>query len=258
MKNLIFVLLFVLSFSSFASGLYKIPVPKNLFNTEFSINTYLQENKKLVTEEKTTFQKQTEENGDFLVITSKIKTLDKDGKYFYTTNQANYQLENNKISAYAQTTKINKEATPYQDLSLTFDWADKEAIFNKKDYKTDKKTSKTIKLTPKTMTARGASFYFQNMITNNIKEDKIKMIIPDGNTYGMNIFISYSPENIKIGDKNISCYRVDLKPDMGFLSGIIPVMHFWFSINAPHPFIRYTGLERGPGSPEIIQEISSL
>src|SRR3989339_347306 len=221
MKNLIFVLLFVLSFSSFASGLYKIPVPKNLFNTEFSINTYLQENKKLVTEEKTTFQKQTEENGDFLVITSKIKTLDKDGKYFYTTNQANYQLENNKISAYAQTTKINKEATPYQDLSLTFDWADKEAIFN-------------------------------------IKDDKIKMIIPDGNTYGMNIFISYSPENIKIGDKNISCYRVDLKPDMGFLSGIIPVMHFWFSINAPHPFIRYTGLERGPGSPEIIQEISSL
>ena len=33
-----------------------------------------------------------------------------------------------------------------------------------------------------------------------------------------------------------------------------PKSYFWFSVTAPHTWVRYQGLENGPGSPEIVIE----
>ncbi|OGC37016.1 hypothetical protein A3J90_05485 [candidate division WOR-1 bacterium RIFOXYC2_FULL_37_10] len=258
MKNLIVCFLFFLVFSSFSFGLYKVPSPNPLPTKEVRFDSYLKDSGSLVAEETLTFQKQETKKGSFLVLNSKIKTKDKDGKYFYSTNQANYLIEDGALSSASQTTKIDKESASYQDLSLKFDWAKNKAVFSKKDYVANENSSKTIKLTPKTMTARGSTFYLQHMIANKIKKDQIKMIVPNGATYDMNVSINFSPKVLKVSGKMISCYKVSMKPNIGFLSMALPEMTFWFAEEAPYSFIRYEGLERGPGSPEIIQEIVNL
>lgn len=53
-------------------------------------------------------------------------------------------------------------------------------------------------------------------------------------------------------------YKVELVPHLGLLSPFrifYPKTYFWFRAQEPHAWIRYAGLENGPGSPEIVLEL---
>jgi len=53
------------------------------------------------------------------------------------------------------------------------------------------------------------------------------------------------------------CYKLEMVPHLGLLNVFkvfYPKSYFWFSVTAPHTWVRYQGLENGPGSPEIVIE----
>jgi hypothetical protein len=48
-------------------------------------------------------------------------------------------------------------------------------------------------------------------------------------------------------------------PHLGMLNVIRPFLqktYFWFTVAAPNNWIRYQGLESGPGTPEVVMELS--
>jgi hypothetical protein len=62
-------------------------------------------------------------------------------------------------------------------------------------------------------------------------------------------------ERIQTASGTVETFKVELVPHLGLLDlfrFLYPKTHFWFRVDAPHTWVRYEGLEDGPGSPEII------
>jgi len=64
-------------------------------------------------------------------------------------------------------------------------------------------------------------------------------------------------ENLKVGNKTVKCYKLEMIPDLGalnLLGAFVPKTYFWYKVAAPHEFVRYEGLESGLGTPYIVME----
>jgi len=55
------------------------------------------------------------------------------------------------------------------------------------------------------------------------------------------------------------CHRLRMVPDLGFLSWVgeifAPDIFLWFTEEPPHHWVRYSGPESGPGTPEVVVEM---
>ena len=66
-------------------------------------------------------------------------------------------------------------------------------------------------------------------------------------------------EQIKTPAGEFECYKVEMVPRLGVLNlfrPFLPKAYFWFSAAAPHDWIRYQGPESGPGTPDVVMELS--
>jgi len=241
------VSLFIIFLSLPSFALYNTPMPVLDFDKSVIIETRLQDSPQKTATENISFSKQNFQNKDFIVAYDNIEQK-MNGENYTSATIAYYKINNNKLSAYSQSTEISKEGNPYQSLKLTFDWDNMTANFNINDHEKGKSSAKTF-------TVRGSFFYIQNLIKNKIKSDKIKMIVPNGDAFPMELNISYIPEEITIKDKKISCLKVKITPSAGLFSSFVKPMYFWYKAEPPYSFVRYEGLERGPNSPYIIQEV---
>ena len=64
-------------------------------------------------------------------------------------------------------------------------------------------------------------------------------------------------ERVKTAAGDINCYKIELVPHLGLLNVLrvfYPKTYFWFNVEEPHAWVRYQGLENGPGTPEIVME----
>jgi hypothetical protein len=64
-------------------------------------------------------------------------------------------------------------------------------------------------------------------------------------------------EVIRVNNKDIKCYKLQMIPDLGFLgifAPFVPKTYFWYRVEAPHDFVRYEGLESGLNTPYIVME----
>jgi hypothetical protein len=67
-------------------------------------------------------------------------------------------------------------------------------------------------------------------------------------------------ENVKTPAGEFECYKVEMVPHLGVLNVVRPFLsktYFWFTKAAPHYWIRYEGSESGPGTPDVVMELSS-
>jgi hypothetical protein len=68
---------------------------------------------------------------------------------------------------------------------------------------------------------------------------------------------SRGTERVRTANGDIDCYKIELVPHLGLLSLMkvfYPKTYLWFRVAEPHTWVRYQGLENGPGTPEIVME----
>jgi len=66
-------------------------------------------------------------------------------------------------------------------------------------------------------------------------------------------------ERIKTPAGEFECYKVEMVPHLGVLNVVRPFLsktYFWFTKDAPHYWVRYEGSENGPGTPDVVMELS--
>jgi len=62
-------------------------------------------------------------------------------------------------------------------------------------------------------------------------------------------------EKIVAAGKEVECYKVEIIFHIGLLKIFVPKTYFWYTVNKPHNWIRYEGLESGRGTPQVIMEV---
>ncbi|HYR86492.1 MAG TPA: DUF3108 domain-containing protein [Terriglobia bacterium] len=66
-------------------------------------------------------------------------------------------------------------------------------------------------------------------------------------------------ERVKTPAGDFECYKLELVPHLGLLNTFryfFPKTFFWYTVAPPHDWVRYEGLENGPGTPQIVMELS--
>ena len=68
-------------------------------------------------------------------------------------------------------------------------------------------------------------------------------------------------ERIRTPAGPLECYKVELRPGVGVLKlfgFLVPKAYFWFTVDAPHYWVRYEGPENGRGTPQVVMELGSF
>jgi len=66
-------------------------------------------------------------------------------------------------------------------------------------------------------------------------------------------------ETVRTPAGEFDCYKIEVVPHLGALSNLAKLFaaksYFWFTVAAPHVWVRYEGYENGPGTPRIRMEM---
>jgi hypothetical protein len=68
-------------------------------------------------------------------------------------------------------------------------------------------------------------------------------------------------ERVRTPAGQFECYKVEIHPGLGVLKlfgFLVPNAYFWFTVDAPHYWVRYEGPENGRGTPQVVMELASF
>ncbi|MEX0999253.1 MAG: hypothetical protein WD000_04765 [Thermodesulfobacteriota bacterium] len=134
------------------------------------------------------------------------------------------------------------------------------AVFEREDLQLDSYKRTHYDITSDTLIVEGIVYALRTLPfgTNNIVKAKILSNEPE--LYNVE-FQQRGIEKIKTVDGEIECYKVEVVPKLGVLGVLkvfFPKTYFWFTVDAPHKWVRYEGLENGVGTPEVIMNVTNF
>lgn len=239
-----------------AFAVYRFDIPKGLVGSTFENETRLKKDGSLIGRSTARAEQRSYKGKKFLVITGRSSgTID--GKDFTSEISRNYALNDGKITADSIKGTTKTGGNIWTDYFVSFDWKNMTARVIYKDFEKNEAVDKNVGIDAKMVAIQDLDFYLSSMVSRNIMEEKLKALLPNGQTFGFLIKMSDQPETLTLRGQNIVCRHIELKPDLGLLNIIIPNVNYWVRNEPPYELVRYSGLLSGPGSPDVVIETVS-
>lgn len=250
MKSVLHLLFWLLVLSPAAFSLYQVDSPPLTLDHDYYFTIRLKDSNKIIALQTTRLSQE-----DSTVTDSTLAERSDNENPRNVKTITCYRLDDNKLTVISQQVTVSKDGKPCQTRQFRFDWDNYKASLEMRDNIKNTSDAKNIKLNPKTVLAGASNYYFQNLISHKIQQDKFTMLTNNGDTYNMSVNIAYKPQTITVQGRDIACFRVDMKADLGLFSAVAPNMAFYFNAKSPYDFVRYEGLESGLNSPNVIEEM---
>jgi hypothetical protein len=133
------------------------------------------------------------------------------------------------------------------------------AIFEREDLQLGSYLRKQYDITFNTLIVEGIVYALRTLPFGTKGAVKAKILSNEPELYNVE-FQQRGIEKVKTPDGEIECYKVELVPKLGLLGVFkvfFPKTYFWFTVEPPHRWIRYEGLENGLGTPEVIMDVTN-
>ena len=138
-----------------------------------------------------------------------------------------------------------------------FDWSRNQVQIDKTDPKTNRTTTQTIKIPPDTLSVDGIAWILRGLDLSRTSPFNAHLLTNEPKVYEISLEVR-GKAKVLTKDGVVDGYKVELVPHLGILSPLrvfYPKAYFWFRADSEHTWLRYEGLENGPGSPEISLEM---
>ena len=138
-----------------------------------------------------------------------------------------------------------------------FDWPRKQVRIEQRDLTKKKTTTRTLDIPSDTLGVDGIARILQDLDFSRTTPFNAHLLSNEPKVYDISLEVR-GKERIQTKDGMADCYKLELVPHLGILSPLrvfYPKAYFWFRLDSPHNWVRYEGLENGPGSPEIVMEM---
>jgi len=139
----------------------------------------------------------------------------------------------------------------------SFDWSRKQVRIERTDSK-KKSTNQMLSIPADTLSVDGIARILQRLEFSRTVPFSAHLLTNEPKVYDISLEVR-GKEKIQTKAGMVDCYRVELVPHVGLLNAfrfLYPKAYFWFREDSPHNWMRYEGLENGPGSPEIVMEMA--
>ncbi len=245
-KNIIsaFLLLLLLMSVSFALNNIRISDP-DFFSSYKGVSKL-----KKTGEISSSYQNTVSRDGDKLYMDS----VSSDRKGIASKSRGEFDISGNNYTLVKFTSDVTKNDKPFMKQEFVFDWQKDNVSVMLNDLEKGKTTTKTTKLTERTVLVQYLTITLRRMLYSKVADESINLLLPTGDTFNMKVHVNYLKQNVILASGPVECFKVEMKPDLGFISGLIPNVNFFFNATAPYRFVRYEGSESGPGSADIIQD----
>jgi hypothetical protein len=253
-KLLITMLLVLLSLPALA--LYQADFPIQAVGKTYVAVTRLKKDGSLFGRSSTKFQRVNYEGADYLVSTSQTSGTIQ-GKPFTSETVKYFSIENGKISSYSIKGSNKLNGQPWTDCTISFDWPTLYAVVSYRDWVKNERVNKTIRLTKMMVPIQDLDLYLSTLPARKVRSEKMTALLPNGQTFGFLLKLADQPETLTVKGKEVGCRRIELKPDLGLISNLIPNVNYWVRNEPPYELVRYSGAISGPGSPDVIQDIEA-
>lgn len=133
------------------------------------------------------------------------------------------------------------------------------AVFGREDLIINSYKRTPYDITPDTLIVEGLVYALRTLPFGTNKVVKAKILSNEPELYSVE-FHQRGIEKIETEDGEVSCYKVEIVPKLGVLGVFkvfFPKTYFWFSVDAPHKWVRYQGLENGIDTPEVIMNVTN-
>ena len=117
--------------------------------------------------------------------------------------------------------------------------------------------TKQISIPPDTLTVEGIAGVLRFLPFENWRPFTAHLLTNEPQLYEIK-FEMRGKERVKTSSGELECYKIELVPQLGLLNALRPFLrraYFWFSVEAPHFWVRYEGPENGQGTPQIAMEL---
>ena len=140
-----------------------------------------------------------------------------------------------------------------------FNHKDGTAIFSREDLIVNTYKRTPFDITPDTLIVEGIVYALRTLPFGTEETVKGKILSNEPELYNVE-FKQVGIEKIQTTDGEIDCYKVEIIPKLGLFTVfkvLFPKTYFWFTVEPPHKWIQYQGLENGIDTPEIIMKVTN-
>jgi hypothetical protein len=119
--------------------------------------------------------------------------------------------------------------------------------------------TKSMSITPATLVGEGIAGVLRFLPFDHWHPFKTQILTNEPQVYDLKVEIR-GKERIQTPAGVFECYKIELVPQLGLLNVVrpfAPKAYFWFTVAAPHFWVRYEGPETSPSSPHIVMELKS-
>ena len=117
--------------------------------------------------------------------------------------------------------------------------------------------SKQLSVPADTLAAEGMAGILGFLPYDHWHPMKMHILTNDPKLYELKLEIR-GKERVTTPAGEFECYKVELVPELGALNivrSLVPKTYFWFTVAAPHLWVKYEGTENGLGTPHITIEL---
>jgi hypothetical protein len=144
--------------------------------------------------------------------------------------------------------------------SVEFDWERGVARVRRDDRSGNRDADETIEVPPDTLTPDGLATALRTLPFDDPAPVTVHLLTLEPNLYKVTFRIA-GRETVSVPAGDFECYRVRMDVHLGFLRifrVFLPDTDFWMTVEPPHFWVRYSGLESGRGSPEVVRALETL
>ena len=130
-------------------------------------------------------------------------------------------------------------------------------LFRRKDLTGDTSQTEIFDLTDNTIIMEGMVLALRDLPFRKGSSAKAKFITNEPAEYNIE-FKQMGIETVSTPGGDIRCYKVEFIPKLGLLSvfkAFFPKTYMWFTVDEPHRWVKYEGLENGRDSPEVVMKV---
>jgi hypothetical protein len=144
--------------------------------------------------------------------------------------------------------------------SIEFDWERGVARVRREDRAGNRDVDETIEVPPDTLTPDGLATALRSLPFQDPAPVTVHLLTLEPNLYRVTFRIA-GQETVSVPAGDFECYRVRMDVDLGFLNIFrifLPDTDFWMTVEPPHFWVRYSGLESGRGSPQVVRALETF
>jgi hypothetical protein len=122
------------------------------------------------------------------------------------------------------------------------------------------KSKRSLKIPPDTVTVDGLAGALRSLPFESSHPIELHLLSNEPKLYDVS-FKVHGRERVRTPAGEFECYKVELVPGLGGLSlfrFLVPKAYFWFTVKAPHYWVRYEGPENGRSTPNVVLELNSF